>query len=115
MTCTPPSGTIPFSEQFELSLSNNTEFIRTIAAHIDVTLASGAFIGSWRAGYTNVAAGNSYVSAWSQNIPALGSVIGPNLFELVVEDVTPSPYNQPPYPPAGDTETATCTVTGIAP
>jgi len=29
--------------------------------------------------------------------------------------VTPPPYNQPPYPPAGDTDTASCTVTGIAP
>ncbi len=48
-------------------------------------------------------------------IPALGSVIGVNLFELVGEDVTPAPFNQPPYPPAGDTATASCMVTGVAP
>jgi hypothetical protein len=42
-------------------------------------------------------------------------VIGCNVARLVVEDVTPSPWNQPPYPPAGDTDTDACTVTGIAP
>lgn len=115
-TCIPPSGTVPFTTAMTATLANlYTGQTRRIAGRINATLASGAYIGNWRAGYTNVTAGNSYVSAWSQNIPALGSVIGPNLFELVVEDVTPSPYNQPPYPSAGDTDTATCTVTGIAP
>jgi hypothetical protein len=62
-----------------------------------------------------VAPGDSYVTSWVQNIPALGTVIGDNLFALVVEDVTPPPYNQPPYPAAGDTAEANCTVMGIAP
>jgi hypothetical protein len=62
-----------------------------------------------------VAAGDSFVTAWTQNIPALGSVIGENLFLMLAEDVTPAPYNQPPYPPAGDTDTAYCTVTGVSP
>ena len=34
---------------------------------------------------------------------------------MTVADVTPPPYNLPPYPPAGDTDTAGCTVTGAAP
>ncbi len=57
----------------------------------------------------------SFISSWNQNIPAMASVIGNNVFTLAAEDVTPAPYNQPPYPPAGDTDTAFCTVTGIAP
>jgi hypothetical protein len=36
-------------------------------------------------------------------MPAIGSVIGANTFTLMAEDVTPAPYNQPPYPPAGST------------
>jgi hypothetical protein len=55
------------------------------------------------------------MAAWNQNLPALSSLVGDNTFELVAEDVTPSPYNQPPYPPAGDTDTDICTATGIAP
>ena len=36
-------------------------------------------------------------------------------FTLVAEDVTPAPYNRPPYTAAGDTSTDGCTVTGLAP
>ncbi len=48
-------------------------------------------------------------------IPGLGSVLGDNTFSLVAEDVTPAPYNQPPYAPAGDTDSAQCVVTAAAP
>ena len=40
---------------------------------------------------------------------------GQNSFTLQVVDVTPSPYNQPPYPPSGGTGRDACTVVGIAP
>lgn len=46
---------------------------------------------------------------------ALPVVIGDNHVTLVAEDVTPAPYNQPPYPPAGDTDTGRCKVTAFAP
>lgn len=113
---TPSSGTVPFVTYHNIILTN--QYIgqsRTIAGHIDATLANGGFIPNWRAGFTNIAAGDSYVTTWNQNLPALGTVFGDNVFQLVAEDITPAPYNQPPYPPAGDTDTATCTVTGIAP
>ncbi len=42
-------------------------------------------------------------------------MIGTNTFLLTAEDITAAPYNQPPYLPAGDTDTASCTVEGIAP
>ena len=116
LTCLPTSGTVPFSTMMTVTLTNlYPDQIRRIAGHLDATLATGQYFPNWRAGYTNVAAGDSFVSSWVQNIPALGSVIGDNQFALVGEDVTPPPYNQPPYPPAGDTDTVSCTVTGIAP
>jgi hypothetical protein len=79
-----------------------------------VTLANGEYFPYYRAGYTNVPPGESNVFAWPQTFSD-GSLIGSNVVVLVAEDVTPAPYNQPPYPPSGDTDTATCTVTGIAP
>ena len=33
----------------------------------------------------------------------------------MAEDVTPPPYNQPPYPPEGDSDSDSCVVTGVAP
>ncbi len=77
-------------------------------------LAGGQGYSNWRAGFTNVGPGDSYLTSWVQNIPALGSLEGENLFTLVAEDVTPPPYNLPPYPPAGDTDNASCLITGVA-
>lgn len=115
-TCVPPSGTVPFATSMSVTLTNlYTGQIRRISGRIDATLANGTGYANWRAGYTNVAGGESFVSSWIQNIPALGSVIGDNVFSLTAADVTPAPYNLPPYPAAGDTDTASCTVTGMAP
>lgn len=116
LTCLPASGTVPFTMQMTVTLDNlYPDQSRQIAARMNLTLAGGAAYPNWRAGYTNVAAGERYTTAWNQNIPALGSLIGDNVFSLVVEDVTPAPYNQPPYPASGDTAVASCTVTGAAP
>ncbi len=116
LACIPVLGTLPFATAMEVTLANRfVSQTRRIAGRIHVQLAGGGFFSNWRAGYTNVAGGSSYTTSWSQTIPALGSLIGDNHFILGAEDVTAAPYNQPPYPPAGDTDTASCTVTGIAP
>jgi hypothetical protein len=88
---------------------------RRIAARIDASLASGTTITNWRSGYTNVLSGSSFSTAWAQTIPALGFLIGVNTFQVKAQDVTPSPYNQPPYPASGDVDTAFCIVTANAP
>ncbi len=116
LSCLPSSGTLPFTTTISAELINlYTGQTRRLAARFDVTLAGGGFFGNWRAGYTNVAAGSSYSTSWNQAIPALGALVGSNLFTLRATDVTPAPYNQPPYPAAGDTDTAQCTVVGNAP
>jgi hypothetical protein len=112
----PSIGTVPFTTQFTVSLENlYTGQIRRMAAHIDVTLASGGYFPNWRVGSTNIAAGSNYLAVWNQGIPALGTLIGDNLFFLDARDVTPAPYNQPPYPPAGDTCTSSQVVTAAGP
>ncbi len=116
MGCAPSTGNLSFTSQFTVSLTNlYPEQTRRIAGRINVLLAGGQVYSSWRAGYTNVSAGAGYLTTWVQSFPAIGSLVGNNLFSLVAEDVTPAPYNSPPYPPAGDTATATCTVAGVAP
>jgi hypothetical protein len=115
-TCLPSSGTVPFATQMSVTLDNlYTGQTRRLAGRINIILANGQSITNWRGGYTNVSAGSQYAVNWSQTIPAVGSVVGDNDFFLEAEDVTPAPYNQPPYPPAGDTATAACSITGAAP
>jgi hypothetical protein len=81
----------------------------------DVDLAEGGYFSNWRRGYTSTSPFEQVTLTWTQYIPALPAVVGGNTFHLFGADTTPAPYNQPPYPAAGDTASALCTVTGVAP
>jgi predicted outer membrane repeat protein len=116
LTCSPGSGTVPFSTQFSVLLESRfSGQTRRVAARIDVRLAGGVDILGWKSGYTNLAPGETYATSWNQAIPAAGAAIGVNLFELSGLDVTPFPYNQTPYPPSGDEITDVCTLIGLQP
>jgi hypothetical protein len=116
LTCIPSSGTLPFVSAFSVELTNlYLGQTRRMAGRINITLPSGASYTNWRGGYTNIAPGSSYQTGWNQTFPALGTLVGQTSFQLAAMDITPSPYNQPPYPPAGDTATDTEVITGIAP
>lgn len=115
LTTLPSSGTLPFISSFTAELVNHAGTFRRAAARINVVIGNGSVFGNWRGGWTNLDPGETWSTSWNQPFPGLATVVGDNVFTLVGEDVTPSPYNQPPYLPAGDTATAVSTVTGIAP
>jgi len=115
LTCEPGSGALPFQSQFTVFMENTSDQTRRVAARIDALLANGTGYTNWRAGWTNLTSAEFFSSSWNQNFPATGTLVGDNLFTMVAEDVTPAPYNQPPYLPSGDTDTGSCTVTGLAP
>ncbi len=111
----PATGTLPFTSNFTAELVNLAGSSRRAAAHIDLETGNGSFYTNWRAGWTNLSPGETYTAAWNQSFPGLVSLAGDNVFTLVGEDVTPAPFNQPPYLAAGDTATAASTVTGSLP
>jgi hypothetical protein len=113
--CTPTSGTLPFTFNINCGLTNLVNENRRAAARLAVTTAGGSHYPNYRGGVTNLSPYEVFNAGWNQNLPGVGSVLGDNIFQLVAEDVTPAPYNQPPFQPAGDTDTASCTVTGNAP
>jgi len=116
LTCAPSSGILPFASQFTAGLHNRYLLqTRKIKGVIDVQLANGNSYPNWRSGDTNVAAGSSFTTSFSVDFPSYGSLVGDNSFTLTVADVTPPPYNQPPYVPAGDTDMAAAIVTCTAP
>ncbi len=116
LAVTPDSGQVPFTANFSVSLANTYPGqIRRLAGRINVALANGSSVSSWRAGFTNVAPGGLFASSWNQTIPAVGSLVGLNIFTLAAEDVTPAPYNQPPYPAAGGTAAASAELTATTP
>jgi hypothetical protein len=94
------------ASNFSITLSHDhAGQTRRIAGRLDITLGNGQHLPNWRAGSTNVQYGSPFVTSWGLTLPAIFPVLGTNRFELTVEDVTPAPYNQPPYAPSGDTDT----------
>jgi len=116
--CNPTEGTVPFNVTMTVTLTNYVVSThRRVAGRIDVYLdiyqdcdGNSHSITNWRSGYTTIAPGDSFVTSWSQNIPAVRRVIGTDQFVLTAVDITPAPYNQPPYPSSGDVCTAVCEI-----
>jgi parallel beta-helix repeat protein/predicted outer membrane repeat protein len=115
-TCTPISGTLPFTSQFTVTLHNRYGGqARQVAGRIDVETAGGQTISNWRSGYTNIAAGGMHTTIWNQLIPQSQTLIGSNRFKLLAVDVTPAPFNQPPYPASGDSTEVSCWIEANSP
>ena len=107
---------MPMIPRTTISMTNNYRTqARRLQYQVDVTLANEQYFPSSRRGWQNVMAGDTRTMSWWQTIPNGGTLAGDNLFELLTEDVTPAPYNQPPYPPAGDQASDNCTVIGMVP
>lgn len=116
LQCTPPAGILPFTTNISVAMTNNDDMItRRISGEIDFQPAAGSFINRWKGGFGNVAPGETLTVFWNQNIPNLAILVGDNTFTLQAEDVTPAPFNQPPYLPSGDSDSSSCSVGGIAP
>ena len=115
LTCTPDSGVLPFTTQMAVELENLTTENRRAAARINLVIGNGTPYTNWRAGWTNLGPGELFATQWNQSLPGLGSLVGDNVFTVLGEDVTPAPYNQPPYSPSGDTAADNCTITATAP
>jgi hypothetical protein len=116
MTCVPAEGTLPFTFHCNVTLTNEyTGFARRIRARIDFLTAGGFTISHWKAGTLNLGPGDTFSVGFNQILPVHAQVLGANNILLIAADVTPAPYNQPPYPPAGDIDIDSCTVTGLAP
>jgi hypothetical protein len=118
-TVTPASGTVPFQTVHRITMFNNLSggqvYTRRLAARIGVTIGNGTSYNPWRAGFTNVLPASTYYTQFTVNFPMLPAVLGNNTFVLSTRDVTPAPYNQPPYPPSGDTCVKTNVVNAHAP
>ncbi len=116
LTATPASGTVPFSVNFRVTLASTlVDGPRRLAGRLDAAVAAGQNYNNWKAGWLNLGPGESRDVSWNQTIPALSSVVGLNRFTLTGVDVTPPPYNQPPFAPSGSSGTAGCIVLGVAP
>jgi len=118
-TVLPSTGTLAFGVSHRITLTNvlsgTPHWTRRIAARIDVTLGNGVSVSNWKSGYTPIGPGASFVTSFPVNFALQARFVGTNTFELITEDVTPAPYNQPPYPASGTTCTVVNDVVASAP
>jgi len=115
LNCSPQFGNLPYDLGITVEIQNLTSETRRMAGSIKVEVATGGVYDNWRSGYTNLGPGELYNTSWLQNLPAYPALDGLNRFTLTVEDVTPPPYNSPPYLPSGDTASQGCVAVGILP
>ncbi len=108
-------GTAPLTVIFGMTMANNSEFYRRLAFRLDTMLANGNFLYNHRAGYTNVGPYDRFEASVNMNLPAFSSLHGENTFTLHTEDVTPAPYNQPPFLPAGAHDSSSVTIDVVVP
>ena len=113
--CIPVEGTLPFSTRVCVTMTNLAATPRTFAARIDLQLANGTLIENWRFREVQLDAHGEDTTCWQQSLFQLGSLLGDNYARLTVVDITPPPYNQPPYPGSGDSARDTCHVEGTYP
>lgn len=114
--CVPDSGTLIFQTMLSLELTNLcVSQHRRVAGRLDVMRADGSLLTYWRHGWMNLPAGVSYARTWPLLLPPRPSMVGENRFILAGMDVTPPPYNQPPYWPSGETQSDFCVITAALP
>jgi hypothetical protein len=115
LSCLPSSGAVPFDTTITVTAANELpDDPRRVALRLDVDLAGGTHFSNWRAGCTTILHGTPFTASFVQNIPDDPGLIGANRIQLVVEDVTPAPFNQPPFAPSGETATDDCLITAGA-
>lgn len=113
--CTPESATLPFSWRISVGLRNLRPGPRRAAGRADLHFSDGDTWTGWRSGVYDLSGqGSDYIS-WSVAVPALQPLLGQLRLDLDITDVTPAPWNQPPYAPSGDMAEKSCTVEVIPP
>jgi len=114
---TPPSGMLPVNVRCWLLLrqATNPPSTRVAAVNMGLRTAGGQYFQNWRSGELTVSPGQDTLEVWTQVLPNRWSFAGENLFLTRVVDITPPPYNLPPYQASGGSAIDTFTFTGIEP
>jgi hypothetical protein len=115
ITCDPQYKLLPTTVKTCVIIENLVNSPRTVDGQIDLLLGGGEVIYEWRFRVVDVEPSGTSYQCWNNQLWDLPSFEEKNIARLRVVDVTPPPYNQPPYPPSGATAEDTCFFWGIGP
>jgi len=103
--CTPLYNTLPTTVKVCVTIDNLVDSPRVVDGKIDLWLGGGSPYYNWRFRAVSLAASGTWNQCWNNQVDDLQTLEEKNIVRLTVVDVTPPPYNQPPYPPSGATAT----------
>jgi len=101
LSCSPPVLEVPTRCRISIHVANTSHFFRHVDLGLNFRLPSGSVMENIRFGHFEFVPGGRSYDNWPHHIPALPSLVGTTAFVLHAVDVTPPPWNQPPYPPSG--------------
>jgi hypothetical protein len=81
-------------------------------ARLEAQLSDGTLFENWRSADVVLDDVEQRTYSWIQDLPAHPGLAGENVFRLRATDISPAPFNQPPYPASGCTGSAECAVEG---
>jgi hypothetical protein len=100
--CTPLYNTLPATVKICVDVRNLVDSPRVVDGRIDLWLGQGgSSVDNWRFREVEIEPNGSWQQCWNNHTLDLESLEEKNIARLRVMDVTPPPYNQPPYPPSG--------------
>jgi len=115
LDCNPRTITLPGSARMSAGVANASYSRREIAARLDAQLPDGTIVENLAFSHRVFEAGETYQASWIKPLPNIDRLDGIVTFQLYALDVTPAPWNQPPYPPSGDSDTAELPIRIIVP
>jgi len=98
LSCTPSTVILPSSTHVGVKVENTGNTPRIFAGNLALTLADGHSFPQWRQGLISLAPNETQMVNWNHPVPAYQSLVGSNSLALTWMDITPPPFNQPPYP-----------------
>jgi hypothetical protein len=115
LDCYPRTITLPGSAQMSAGVTNVSYSRREIAARLNAKLPDGTVVENLGFSHRVFEAGETYQKFWVKHFPNIDRLDGIVTFQLYALDVTPAPWNQPPYPPSGQMDTSELPIRIIVP
>jgi hypothetical protein len=115
VTCDPQFNTLPATVNICVDIINLVDSPRTVDGRIDVWLGNGDPLYEWRFRAIKLPPNGTWDRCWNNEMTDLQTLKDKNIVRLHVVDVTPPPFNQPPYPPSGYVVEDVCFFWGINP
>lgn len=104
LSCYPNVLELPQECLITAQVGNASHHLRHIDVGLSLRLPDGSVFENFRFTSFVFEEGEMQWNRWNQHFPPLPQLAGTTTYILRAVDVTPAPWNQPPYPPSGSSD-----------